>query len=248
MERKKTIRIAAIVIAVVVASVALYYVWLINRFKTEVSKMSSLSTGEVTPGIFAIKDEFANVYLVKTADGFIAFDAGKKQPAIEEGMKKLGIAPADVRALFLTHTDGDHVAAVGLFPNAAIYIGANEEQMVNGTKSRAPFMKNKLAVKYATLNDGQVMNVDTIEVRCLHAPGHTPGSMCYVVNGENIFTGDTLSLKKGRVDVFNEFFNMDTETERKTITKIRGLPGVKRIFTAHYGYSPDFTEAFKDWK
>ena len=39
------------------------------------------------------------------------------------------------------------------------------------------------------------------EVRVLHTPGHTPGSVCYVASG-TIFTGDTLFARGcGRVDL-----------------------------------------------
>jgi glyoxylase-like metal-dependent hydrolase (beta-lactamase superfamily II) len=41
------------------------------------------------------------------------------------------------------------------------------------------------------LRDGDVFKVGTLEIRVIHTPGHTPGSVCYFVEG-NLFTGDTL--------------------------------------------------------
>lgn len=61
-------------------------------------------------------------------------------------------------------------------------------------------------------------------------PGHTPGSMCYLVNGRDLFTGDSLSLKAGRAGLFNEFFNMDSETQKKSLRKLKNTPGVQFIY------------------
>ncbi len=79
-------------------------------------------------------------------------------------------------------------------------------------------------------------------------PGHTPDSMCYLINNKYLFTGDALSIKAGKIDKFNEFFNMDTETATKSIEKITRIPVTEYIFSAHYGYSDDYKNAVKDWK
>ncbi len=44
------------------------------------------------------------------------------------------------------------------------------------------------------LQDGATIMVGGIEIKVLHTPGHTPGSICLYIEGENggIFTGDTL--------------------------------------------------------
>lgn len=42
-----------------------------------------------------------------------------------------------------------------------------------------------------TLGDGDVVNFGTVSLRVLHAPGHTPGSIC-LLTGKHLFSGDTL--------------------------------------------------------
>jgi len=56
-----------------------------------------------------------------------------------------------------------------------------------------------------------------------------------------------MSLKSGNVDVFNDFFNMDTKTQRKSLKKLTGFPEVKYIFTAHYGFTDNYKKALKNW-
>jgi glyoxylase-like metal-dependent hydrolase (beta-lactamase superfamily II) len=51
------------------------------------------------------------------------------------------------------------------------------------------------------LDDGQVLKVGELKVRVHHTPGHSPGSVCYVV-GKHCFTGDTLFVGNiGRIDL-----------------------------------------------
>ena len=67
---------------------------------------------------FLIKDEFVNMYLIKDSLGYIAIDAGKDLMVIETELHKLNIKPEEVIAVFLTHSDMDHVAGIPLFKNA----------------------------------------------------------------------------------------------------------------------------------
>ncbi len=245
MSKKK---ILLIVVAVVFGAAAMFFGSLMYMFHAETKKMAPLATGEVAPGIYAVLDDFVNMYLVKTKTGYIAFDAGNDADNAGAELKSLGIDPLAVRALFLTHSDGDHVAAAGLFTNAVIYLAGEEEPMINGMTERAPFMRNRFDLEHRNLKDEHRIEADGALVEAYLTPGHTPGSMSFLVNRENLFTGDTLSLRDGKVGLFNEFFNMDSEEQKRSITRIGGFKGVKRIFTAHYGYTADVPAAFRDWK
>jgi hydroxyacylglutathione hydrolase len=98
------------------------------------------------------------------------------------------------------------------------------------------------------LSDSQIVYISNMRIQGISTPGHTPGSMCYLIEKKYLFVGDALSLKSGKADKFNEFFNMDTETQLKSIKKLSGLSGVDHIFTSHYGFSSDFSNVFKEWK
>jgi glyoxylase-like metal-dependent hydrolase (beta-lactamase superfamily II) len=51
------------------------------------------------------------------------------------------------------------------------------------------------------LHDGEIITVGTLEFQVLHTPGHTPGSVCFLV-GNTLFAGDTLfSNSVGRTDL-----------------------------------------------
>jgi len=208
------------------------------------ASFTPLKTSLITEGVYSIKDGMVNMYLIKTGDDYIAIDAGNNSNVIVKELKKLNIDPAKIIAVLLTHVDVDHIASLNLFSNAKIYIGKGEENILNGKTKRFTF--KKIDREYSLIDDFYTIEINKIQITTIPAPGHTPGSTCYFING-GLFTGDTLSLKKGRVDVFFPFFNIDTEAQKKSIDKIKRLEGIGYIFTGHSGYSNDFEYAFEKW-
>jgi hydroxyacylglutathione hydrolase len=91
------------------------------------------------------------------------------------------------------------------------------------------------------LKEGDVLKVGTLEVRVIHTPGHTPGSVCYLVDG-NLFTGDTLFVgSAGRTDLVGGSLDMLVGSIAK---KILPLPKDTVIWPGHdYGDTPTSTIA-----
>ena len=228
--------IGGVILLVLVVLVALSVLYL-NGMNAELAKMSPLDTQEVIPGVYTVRDTYVNLYVVRCSDELIAIDAGIDGGRVAAGLGTLGLNPVDVKALFLTHTDTDHVGAVQLFENAPVYIGQDEEQMVTGQTKRAYVFSNPPLREHTTLADGERLQVAGCTVTAIAAPGHTPGSMVYLVEPGYLFTGDTLSLKDGKTAPFSEFFNMDAPRQRSTIASLARLSGVTHVFTAHYGYT-----------
>jgi hydroxyacylglutathione hydrolase len=246
---KKKLKIALIILVSLLVLFILLTGAYLYKMKAETGKMSSLETREILPNLFVIKDSFVNLYLYKTGDKYIAIDAGNELNNIQNELNKLQINPENVIAVLFTHTDSDHTGALELFKNAVVYLSSKEEQMINGKTSRFFIFGNKLKCnRYNLLNDNQVIAFGDIKIQGILTPGHTPGAMCYLFNDKILFTGDAFSLSSGRVEKFNEFFNMDTETSLLSIDKLSKLKNIEYIFTAHYGFSNNFTEAFSNWK
>ncbi len=244
----QTLKRILLAISVVFGIIVLLFIGFMIMSKSEIDSMSPLETKEVVKNITSIKDKYVNMYLIKDEDSYIAIDAGDDIDIIEEEFKKLNINPDKVTAVFITHSDFDHVAAIGLFKNADIYLSKQEEQLINGETSRFYIIGNSLDTEnYQLLDDGQVINIGNTKIQGILTPGHTPGSMCYQVNDSSLFTGDALSLQNGKIDKFNEMFNMDTETAVKSLDKLTNIPDAEHLFTAHHGYA-EFKSAIKNWK
>ena len=77
---------------------------------------------------------------------------------------------------------------------AKVYVNQEEAE---GVKKVAGLSDSDL-VKVAA---GDVLKIGDVPIKFLHTPGHTPGSQCFLVEG-NLISGDTLFVNAcGRVDL-----------------------------------------------
>jgi hydroxyacylglutathione hydrolase len=52
------------------------------------------------------------------------------------------------------------------------------------------------------VDDGDIIRIGSITVKVIHTPGHTPDSICLLVNNQKLLTGDTLFVGEcGRTDL-----------------------------------------------
>ena len=85
-------------------------------------------------------------------------------------------------------------------------------------------------------DDGTVIMVGNIEVRCLFVPGHCPGSLCFVIPSEEaVLTGDALFHGSiGRTDLPGGNYQELIDNLKK---KVMPLPDGYRILPGHDAYS-----------
>jgi glyoxylase-like metal-dependent hydrolase (beta-lactamase superfamily II) len=241
---KRTLKWVLVSFGTVVILIGLFIGGYMIKAKSEIKLLRPVETREIVSNIFSIKDSFVNLYLIKDSSQYIAVDAGNNSETVSGELKKLNIDPENITAILLTHTDGDHVAAIKLFKNAKVYLSRQEEQLLTGKKSRFLIFGTKIDTKvYSLIDDQQIINIGNTKIKGILTPGHTYGSMCYLLNDKYLFTGDALGLKDGKVVKFNEFFNTDTKTAIESMAKIKGIAGVECLFTAHHGYSDNYISA-----
>lgn len=216
------------------------------------SKMNikPLATGKITDNLYAIKTGTVNFYIYKTSENIICFDAGFRKSLIMAQLNNLGIDPKDITHLFLTHSDYDHTGGIKLFKKAKIYLCAEEEQMISGKIPRMfGFIRNfKIKRPYSLLQDNDVVTIDNTKIRAITTPGHTLGSMCFLVNESILITGDTVMLVNDKVYPLRSRINMDTEQQKQSIRKLAQLKDINLTVTGHFGYTKEFDKAMNQWK
>lgn len=241
MKLRKKIMIAALA---VIGVAVLYCGVVFALMSREMAKLRPIETGEIAPGIFALRDDFIDIYLVRSGDEYLAIDAGNSEKGVIAGLAELGIPREKVTTVLLTHTDYDHVRGIGAFPNAQVYIPEGETVMIDGSRYKKLFIKNSLSVPYKTLVGGETVSLGPWTVRTIPVPGHTLGSACYLVDGRLLFTGDSIAIESGLATTFNDFYNMDTETQARALPALTKLGEVEWVLTAHYGASNDYRGIF----
>jgi len=204
--------------------------------------------------LYEIKTMASSMFLYKTDDFSICFDTGFNEGSIKKEFDKLGFDPGDVKYVFLTHSDSDHTGGLNLFKNAEIYLSTDEEQMIHKKTPRFfGFSYNRPINKaYTTLKDGDIIQAGETKVTAIATPGHTLGSMSYMVNDSILVVGDALTLRKGKVRPFTRLplgsrLNMDVTTQKESIKKLAKLRNISVMLTGHSGFTTDFEQAMSDY-
>lgn len=202
--------------------------------------MRPLPSGKIEgTDIIAIKSRINNLFFIPSDDGWIAIDAGSDAKAVLQEMKQMSIDGKKVKGVFLTHTDYDHVASIPLFPDAAIYMGRQEGQMIDGSAARQLWKKSSLPQlsalnKIIWMEDNEEIGLYGHKVQIIWTPGHTKGSAMYAVDGKYLFSGDTFRITNGNIAVHP--YTMDRVQAEKTLRNIKGELGkYEKVFTSHYG-------------
>src|SRR5919201_2326496 len=125
-------------------------------------------------------DWLSNAYLVGDEDGGsgVGIDSGGPSGPLLEAAERHGL---DVRLLLLTHHHADHVAENHVWKER------------HGVEIIAhPLEAERLLDVDRTIEPGETVEVGGLVIESLHTPGHTAGMLNFVVNGTDVFTGDTL--------------------------------------------------------
>jgi glyoxylase-like metal-dependent hydrolase (beta-lactamase superfamily II) len=116
--------------------------------------------------------------------------------------------------ILLTHAHFDHIMAVEDLrkKGAELYLHIEDEEMLYDPEKNYSLEFTGRATQFEKadhlLKDGDVIKVGGEDVKVMHTPGHTRGSVCYITD-EYIFSGDTLFCGSvGRTDLFGG--NYDT--------------------------------------
>lgn len=222
-----------------------------NRINATLGKkygLDPVDTGMITDNLYVVNTDTVDFYVYRDGAAIICFDTGYRPRLARRELKSLNIEPDKVTHVFLSHADIDHVGGLGLLKNAEVYLSADEEQMIKGTRTiKSAIRSPRIRRAYHLLRDDETVTIGETRVRAIHTPGHTPGSMAYLLNDTLLFLGDTCKLRDGQAYA-GKHYTMDYETQKASIRKLAQLQNVSYVFTAHGGYTNDFNKAFDYWK
>lgn len=144
---------------------------------------------------------------------------------LEQQLKNCGVSPEDITDVVLTHAHYDHAVNFTLFPNATVWIGADELSWAAaqppGFNPLPELYVRELAVspKVRRLADGETFLPG---MTAIASPGHTPGHLLFHVDlpGQAIlFTGDAA---KNRAELLSLSVNdtYDAQTSKASLELI----------------------------
>ena len=196
-------------------------------------------TGQITTELYAVNDKMVSMFILKSGDDLIGFDAGNDLENIRAGFKELGFDPLKVKAVFLTHSDQDHVRALPLFKNATVYLPEKEEPLVTGKEKRKFLIFKRINAlpvnNYTLIADAKEIHFGASTVKAYLTPGHTIGSTSYLINGKYLVVGDLALIEQGKLVPMPKPPSENMDILKDSLAKIDEINGVEMVLTAHTG-------------
>ena len=149
-------------------------------------------------------------------------DPGWEIEKILEIAKKHGL---NVKYILITHSHYDHIDKVKEIADAT-------DATVYVHKEDADEIKNRGVDKIKTIKENDEITIGKMKIKVLHTPGHSPGSVCYLVENK-LITGDTLFVENiGRTDLPGG----DPKIIAESLKKLKKLDENIEVYPGHdYG-------------
>ncbi len=190
-------------------------------------------------------------WALRTSAGLIIIDtnfAWATQPEIIDGMTTLGLNPADIKYVIISHAHGDHdqgAAELQRRYGAKVVMGAADWESTLQRPASAAGGVPKRDVAVAPEGSTKITLGDTT-MTVVPTPGHTPGTLSYVFpvkdQGRTVmvaYSGGTLTGAFGTDGTrWDEYI-----ASQKTIAKVAADAGATVLLSNHSEYDGAYTKA-----
>ncbi|MGC4890497.1 MBL fold metallo-hydrolase [Micromonospora sp. DT227] len=216
---------------------------------------------QLLPNLYMFRFSVGHAFLWRGADGLTLIDSGVpgSAPAVAAGIESLGLRPADVRRLLLTHHHTDHAgsaAEITTWADMAVYAHQADTPVLQGQEQGQPPLLTDWerpiwdevhggkppqpaapVVVDHRLDDGDLVDLGGEPAVAVAVPGHTAGSVSfYLPRSRVLFTGDTIArLPDGTVIL--GVFNVDPERAAESMKRQADLD----VETACFGHGEPVT-------
>lgn len=173
-----------------------------------------------------------NAYVISKDEFCLIIDPGADISKINEYLNSKNLK---TKAILLTHGHYDHIGAakeLSLIENCKIYASLYEKEIIEDSSKNGSL---KYSRKDITLDDvvyfdeEVILEIGDFVIDVVFLPGHSPGSVGYVI-GDAIFTGDTLFKNAvGRTDLYGGSKN----DLKKSLAYLFTLDNSYRVFPGH---------------
>jgi metallo-beta-lactamase class B len=135
--------------------------------------------GQVFDNLYMLTTKANSAWAVKTSAGIILIDTlfgYAAQDEIVDGMKKLGLDPADIKYVIVSHAHGDHDGAVKFLQDTykpKVILSPKDWELA--AREPNPYTRDIEAT------DGQKLTLGDTTITIYITPGHTAGTLSFLI-------------------------------------------------------------------
>ena len=141
---------------------------------------------QVFDNLYFVGGKVHSAWALTTSEGIILIDTlypYNSREAIIGGLEKLGLNPADIRYVIISHAHGDHIGGAQMLQerfNAQVVMGEADWELVekypNRYSTMAPVRGDSRGI---VAYDGTEITLGDTTVKLWETPGHTQGTLSY---------------------------------------------------------------------
>jgi glyoxylase-like metal-dependent hydrolase (beta-lactamase superfamily II) len=207
----------------------------------------------VGPGVYMADLSPSAAYVIDTSDGLVLVDTGLDADAerLIHLVSGWGLDLTRLRKILLTHVHGDHTQGAQRLrelTGAQVYVGQGDADVLRAGGPREAFFGQMEMAGYTlhptdvdvALSGGETIEVGDARFRAIATPGHTPGSICYLMErrGQRVlFTGDVVQTLTGKLGTYTAYlaprYRGDARAYLASLRRLRELPAPDVILVGH---------------
>lgn len=158
------------------------------EFITDFADFISIQPIQLFDNLYFVGTTSVGAFIISTDEGLVMLDTGNDDEDVAmmvADMKKLGLNPADIKLIMISHEHFDHYGGVqylkkNVCPQAKVAMSLVGWNMLQTVPLTGPYIGKRPKSVDIYLTDGMKIKVGHTIFEIISTPGHSPGCMSFI--------------------------------------------------------------------